>query len=112
MDAVDSSAANDCNKGMGKGARSRLARKMRVLRVVRGWSQEDLANASGLHRTHISLIERSACSITLDNLEQLADSLSVSLPELLDATEPAEVGKRILPALTKTRKKKRNRRSC
>jgi transcriptional regulator with XRE-family HTH domain len=112
MDAVDSSASNDCNSGMGKGARSRLARKLRLLRVVHGWSQEDLANASGLHRTHISLIERSACSITLDNLEQLAESLNVSLPELLDATEPADAGKRMLPVLTRTRKKKRNRRTC
>jgi len=112
MASVDSGAANDCNRDMGKGARSRLARKLRVLRVVRGWSQEDLGNASGLHRTHISLIERSACSITLDNLEQLADSLGVSLPELLDATELADAGKRMAPASIKTRRKKRNRRSC
>jgi transcriptional regulator with XRE-family HTH domain len=96
---------------MGKGARSRLARKLRLLRALRGWSQEDLANASGLHRTHISLVERSACSITLDNLEQLADSLSVPLPDLLDATEPVVLGRRVAPASTKARSKKRNRRT-
>jgi len=94
---------------MGKGARSRLARKLRLLRVLRGWSQEDLGAACGLHRTHISLIERSVCSITLDNLEQLAHTFGITLPELLDATEPADVGRRLASTSGRTAKKKRGR---
>lgn len=112
MFSVDTPVASDCNRGMGKGARSRLARKLRWLRALRGWSQEDLADASGLHRTHISLIERSACSVTLDNLEQLAHTLGLSLPELFDATEPADVGRRSPAASGKTGRRKRGRRSC
>ena len=111
MSSVDSGAASDCNSGMGKGARSRLARKLKLLRVMREWSQEELADASGLHRTHISLIERSACNVTLDNLEQLANAFGVSLPELLDATEMADVARRT-PAASRTSRKKRGRHSC
>jgi len=112
MHPVDTGPHNDCNTQMGKGARSRLARKLRMLRVVRGWSQEELADASGLHRTSISLIERSACNISLDSLERLAKTFDVSLPDLLGAMDPADVGKRLLATLNKTVKKKRGRRVC
>jgi transcriptional regulator with XRE-family HTH domain len=104
MCSVDSSSANDCNSKMGKGARNRLARKLRLLRVAREWSQEDLAHACGLHRTYISLLERSMCSATLDNLERLANAFDISLPDLLDTTEPVDTGKTI--------KKRRGRQTC
>ena len=97
---------------MGKGARSRLAGKLRLLRVVRGWSQEELADASGLHRTYISLIERSVCSVSLDKLERLANTFDITLSELLGATDPADAGKRLLATLNRTAKKKRSRQAC
>lgn len=83
-----------------------------MLRIVRGWSQEELADSCGLHRTHISLIERSACSVSLDNLERLANTFGITLSELLGATDPADVGKRLLATLNKTAKKKRSRQAC
>jgi transcriptional regulator with XRE-family HTH domain len=112
MCSVDSSAVNDCNMKMGKGARGRLARKLRLLRVAREWSQEDLADASGLHRTYISLLERSMCSATLDNLERLANSFGISLSELFDATDSADTVKRPLAAPIKTSRKRRSRQTC
>ena len=102
--AVDGSPASDCNRPMGRRARKALARKLRVLRLVRGWTQEDLAEASGLHRTYVSLVERGRCNISLDNLERLAEALELSLPELfstLDATR-----ERMLAMLDKTLKRK------
>src|SRR4051812_633741 len=109
MHAVDAGAATDCNRGMGKGARDRLARKLRLLRLLRGWSQEELASASGLHRTYISRIERCASSVTLDGLERLAATFDISISELLSATDPADVGKRLLATLNKPGKRKRSR---
>ena len=53
-------------------ARQLLARRLRVLRAARGWSQEVLAQLSGLHRTYISSVERTHRNISIDNLEKLA----------------------------------------
>lgn len=64
--------------------------------MMNGWSQERLAAASGLHRTYISLIERAACNVSLDNLERLADAFGVSLSELLGAPDPALFGEKLL----------------
>ncbi len=71
-----------------KRARHLLARRLRALRFVRGWSQEALAEASGLHRTYISEIERAACNVGLDNLEKLAVGLEVELGDLFSEGEP------------------------
>ena len=89
-----------------KRARTLLAQKLRVLRFVRGWSQEALAEASGLHRTHISLIERGACNISLDNLEKLAGAFGLALPDLLGMPDAASLGAPLLATLTEPMKKK------
>lgn len=81
---------------MGRRARNLLAQKLRVLRMIRGWSQEQLAEASGLHRTYISLIERSECNVSLDNLEKIADAFGLSLPELIGVPDAAAFGEKLL----------------
>lgn len=65
-------------------ARAILARKLRLLRFLRGWSQMTLADASGLHRTYISAVERGRRNVSLDNIEKLADGLGVPITELFD----------------------------
>lgn len=57
--------------------------QVRALRLARGWSQEDLAEASGLHRTYIGSLERGQRNVALDNLWRLADTLGVSPGELM-----------------------------
>ena len=52
------------------------------LRKEKKLSQEQLANKSGLHRTHIGMIERAERNITLRNIEKLAKGLEVSIDEL------------------------------
>lgn len=63
--------------------RKQLGRNVRKLREAKGWSQEDLAEASTLHRTYISGIERGARNPTLTVVQRLAKALSVSPAELL-----------------------------
>ena len=94
---------------MGKGTRARLAQTVRLLRTVRGLTQEELASASGLHRTYISLIERAECSITIDNLERLAATFGITPAEILSAMDPVDAGKQLLASLNKTTKRKRHR---
>jgi transcriptional regulator with XRE-family HTH domain len=60
-----------------------LAKRLRLLRTLRGWSQETLAELSGLHRTYISGIERGERNIGLDNLGKLADAFQISVADLL-----------------------------
>ncbi len=53
------------------------------LRREKGWSQEDLAFESGLHRTYVSGIERGVRNPTLLILDKLAKTLGVAPAELL-----------------------------
>lgn len=64
--------------------------------MTRGWSQEELAGATGLHRTFISLVERGECNISLDNLEKIADAFGLSLAELLGTCDSAVLGAKLL----------------
>ncbi len=65
-----------------KTARDLFAKRVRELRTERGWSQDDLADAAGLHRTYIGTIERAEQSIGLDNIEKIGKALRVSIAEL------------------------------
>ena len=64
-------------------ARQVLAAKIKLLRFLRRWSQEDLAAAANLHRTYISAIERATCNLSLGNIEKLAHAFGLSAWELL-----------------------------
>jgi transcriptional regulator with XRE-family HTH domain len=56
---------------------------VRSVRKERGWSQEDLATKSGLHRTYIGSIERSERNISLINIEKIANALKIQTIDLL-----------------------------
>jgi transcriptional regulator with XRE-family HTH domain len=60
-----------------------LAQRLRLLRTLRGWSQETLAEQAGLHRTYISGIERAERNLGLDNLDKLAQAFGVTVVDLL-----------------------------
>ena len=54
-----------------------FGQNVRKYRNKRGYSQEQLADICGLHRTYISDIERFKRSISLDNIQKLADALQI-----------------------------------
>jgi transcriptional regulator with XRE-family HTH domain len=56
---------------------------VRALRLERGFSQERLAEESGLHPRYISDVERGRRNISLVNIERLGIALGVDLPTLL-----------------------------
>lgn len=64
-------------------ARERFAATMLQLRQAKGWSQEELAAQAGLHRNYIGSIERNERNIGVDNMEKIANALSISLSEML-----------------------------
>lgn len=61
-----------------------LSLNLRLLRLLNGWSQEQLAERSGLHRTYVGAVERQEISIGIDNLQRLAEALGTSPVALLD----------------------------
>ena len=58
-----------------------------MLRRMRGWSQEVLAELCGLHRTYIGSVERGERNISLDNIERIAVALEVSVSDLVRIPE-------------------------
>lgn len=62
---------------------AQLGATVRRLRVERGWSQDVLADRSGLHRAHIGEIERGQTNVTLQTLKTLADTFNVRITDLL-----------------------------
>ncbi len=64
--------------------RKQVGLNVQKIRRERGWSQEELAFESGLHRTYISGIERGARNPTLLVIDQLATALYVSPARLLE----------------------------
>lgn len=55
---------------------------VRRFRMARNLSQEKLAELSGLHRTYISAVECYRRSISLENIQRIADALGVNTYEL------------------------------
>lgn len=50
---------------------------VRIYRKKIGISQEELAFRSNLHRTYISAVERGKRSISLENIQKIADALEI-----------------------------------
>lgn len=61
----------------------RFGRRVRELRRSKGLSQEGFAAECGLDRTYMGGIERGERNLALRNIERIADSLGISLSELL-----------------------------
>jgi transcriptional regulator with XRE-family HTH domain len=54
---------------------------------MRGYSQNVLAEKSGLHRTYIGVVERGEKNITIFNCSKIADALQVKLSDLIRQAE-------------------------
>ena len=57
----------------------RYGQAVRKIRLAQGISQEELADRCGLHRTYISDIDLDKRSLSLENIERIANSLNTTL---------------------------------
>lgn len=71
-------------------SRGHLAMNLQIARTLRGWSQETLALSCGLKRTYIGAIERAEINPGLDNLDRIANGLSVPSHVLLQSPDTAQ----------------------
>ncbi len=70
-------------RGSKESARVVFARNLRQMRLEQRLSQEDLAEAAGVHRTYVGSVERAERNVSIDNMERLARALRTDLPSLL-----------------------------
>jgi transcriptional regulator with XRE-family HTH domain len=69
-----------------------FGRRIRALRTARGWSQERLAEESGLHRNYIGGVERGERNVSLRNIFRLAEALKVDVRGLFGAERRSRAG--------------------
>jgi len=64
-------------------AKKIFSSNVRLLRQHKGFSQEKLAELTGLHRTYIGSVERGERNISIDNMERIALALGCDLADML-----------------------------
>lgn len=72
---------------MGDSVCTHFGKRIRLLRMSAGLSQEQLANLCNLDRTYIGGIERGERNPALKNIQRLAEALDVSLSVLFENIE-------------------------
>ena len=68
-----------------------VRRRLRSLRVARGWTLDDLARRSNIGASTISRIETGHRRLAIDNLADLAWALETTVDELLADDSPEDV---------------------
>lgn len=56
--------------------------RIKLLRVSRGWSQEQLAEAAGMHRTFVGQVERGQRGLNVLGLWRLARAFHIQIGDL------------------------------
>jgi transcriptional regulator with XRE-family HTH domain len=62
---------------------SLFGKHLKQLRKNRNWTQQELANRSGLHKNYIGMVERGERNPSLINLSKIAKALDIELVELV-----------------------------
>jgi transcriptional regulator with XRE-family HTH domain len=62
----------------------KLGNNIRILRHQKGFSQEQLAELTGLHRTYIGGIERGERNVSILNLIRLSKALDITVSKMVE----------------------------
>ena len=65
-----------------------VGKRIRLLRIVRDLSQDELGNRAGVTRNYVSAVERGAQGLDVIRARRLAVALGVGIGELLADAEP------------------------
>lgn len=78
-----------------KAIRVRIGRKVKQLRLLRGLSQEKLAELVGNQYKHIGQVERGEVNVGIDILAKIAANLGVDVSELMRPSPGEATGQRL-----------------
>ena len=65
----------------------RLGVRIRKLRLKHGWTQDEFADKSGLHRAQVGAFENGRMNVTLASLHLVAETLGVRIVDLFRGVE-------------------------
>lgn len=82
-----------------------VGQNVRAFRKARGWSQEALAERSGLHWTYVGSVERAERNVSIDNICRLAAALGRTPVDLLAEPVAAWPSKAVIGADESTERK-------
>ncbi|MGH9300100.1 MAG: helix-turn-helix transcriptional regulator [Acidimicrobiales bacterium] len=72
----------DTGQEPGREVRAKFGGRVRALRLQRGFTQESLAEAAGLHRNYVGSLERGERNVSIENVHLLASALGVPASDL------------------------------
>lgn len=61
-----------------------IGKNIKILRIKKDLSQEDLAYKANIHTTHLSKIENGRMNVTIEILYKIAESLDTDVTELMN----------------------------
>ena len=70
------------NAGVGTDIQHAFGKRIRELRRERGWSQEKMAEMSGMHWTCIGQVERGERNLTLQSIQCIARALRMKIANM------------------------------
>lgn len=62
--------------------KKKFGKKVKLLRIEKGWSQEKLALSADLDRTYIPSIEKGERNVSITVIEKIAKAFKISVSEL------------------------------
>lgn len=68
--------------------RAIFASNVRDRRKQLGYSQEELADRCGLHRTYVGAIERAERNVSIDNIYKISAALEIAAGSMLSESPP------------------------
>lgn len=81
-----------------------VAERIRILREKAGYSQNELANRSGVSQSHLRRVELGQSRITVDHLQMICDALGISLRDFFDYTAEQDELSKVVSNLTTKQK--------
>lgn len=59
----------------------KIGKRIKELRNLRGFSQEELADRAGIDRTYVNSVENGKRNVSIVNIEKIANALGCTLQE-------------------------------